>query len=345
MPVFEADGFDRHEQVVFASDPDSGLKAIIAIHDTRRGPALGGCRYWHYADERAAVTDVLRLSRGMTYKAAMADLPYGGGKSVVLADPARPKSPELMRALGRAVERLGGRYIVAEDVGTSPADMAEVRRETGFVSGLAEGGGDPSPATAHGVWRGIHAAVNHRLRRNDLAGLKVAVQGLGHVGYHLCRHLHEEGVRLFVTDIRAESVARVADEFAAVPVAADAIYDVDADVFAPCALGAVVNDDTVERLRVSVVAGAANNQLAAPRHGVRLAERSILYAPDYIINAGGLVNVHHERVAGGYDRARAYAHVARIERTLADVFARAARDGVPTGAAADRMAEERLAAA
>ncbi|WP_029010495.1 Glu/Leu/Phe/Val family dehydrogenase [Azospirillum halopraeferens] len=344
MPVFEADAFDRHEQIVFAADPDTGLKAIIAIHDTRRGPALGGCRYWYYDDERAALTDVLRLSRGMTYKATMAGLPYGGGKSVILADPARPKTPELMRALGRAVDRLSGRYVVAEDVGTSPADMAEVRRETAHVAGLAEGGGDPSPATAYGVWRGIHAAVNHRLRRNALEGLTVAVQGLGHVGYHLCRHLHQEGARLYVTDIRRSGVERAVRDFGAIAVDADAIYDVDADVFAPCALGAVINDNTAGRLRASVVAGSANNQLAAPRHGALLADRAILYAPDYVINAGGLINVHHER-SGAYDRDTTYAHVAGIERTLADVFARAARDGVPTDVAADRMAEERLKAA
>lgn len=342
MAVFAAPGFDDHEEVVFAADPQTGLKAIIAIHDTRRGPALGGCRYWPYADEASALTDVLRLSRGMTYKAAMADLPYGGGKSVVLADPGRPKTPDLLRALGRAVERLGGRYIVAEDVGTSPADMSVVRTVTRHVAGLEEGGGDPSPATAFGVWRGIHAAVNHRLRRNTLEGLTVAVQGLGHVGLHLCRHLHRDGARLFVTDLRAETVERAADEFAALPVAADAIYDVDADVFAPCALGAVIHDGTVERLKAAVVAGSANNQLAEERHGVRLAERGILYAPDYIVNAGGLINIHHERLPGGYDRKAAFAHAGRIEETLADVFARAGRDNVPPHVAADRIARERL---
>jgi len=345
MSVFQADGFDDHEQVVFASDAATGLKAIIAIHDTRRGPALGGCRYWHYPSEQAALTDVLRLSRGMTFKAAMADLPLGGGKTVVLADPARAKTPELMQALGRAVDRLGGRYIVAEDVGTSPADMAEVRKATRHVSGLDSGGGDPSPATAYGVWRGIHAAVNHRLRRNRLEGLRVAVQGVGHVGYHLCRHLHEEGARLFVTDIRTDGVERVVLEFGATPVALDDIYGVEADVFAPCALGAVINDRTVERLKVAVVAGSANNQLAQDRHGDRLAERGILYAPDYVINAGGLINVQHERMEGGYDRAAAYAHIGRIERTLVELFGRAERDGVPPHVAADRMAGDRLRAA
>ena len=342
MTVFDSAAFDQHEQVVFASDPATGLRAIIAIHDTRRGPALGGCRYWHYPDEAAALTDVLRLSRGMTYKAAMADLPLGGGKSVLLADPNRPKTPELMQALGRAVDRLCGRYVVAEDVGTSPADMEQVRTQTRHVAGLAGLSGDPSPATAYGVWRGIHAAVNHRLRRNTLDGLCVAVQGLGHVGYHLCRHLHAEGARLIVADIRAESVERAADEFGATPVSCDAIYGAEADVFAPCALGAVINDATLPRLAVSVVAGSANNQLAEDRHGAMLAERGILYAPDYVINAGGVINVHYERTEGGYDRAAAYRHVGRIEETLADLFARAAREGVPPHLAADRMARERL---
>ncbi len=343
MPVFSASGFDGHEQVVFASDSATGLRAIIALHDTRRGPALGGCRCRDYPDEPAALTDALRLSRAMTFKAAMADLPYGGGKSVVLADPAR-KTPALMQALGRAVDRLGGRYIVAEDVGTSPRDMAEVRKETVHVAGLAEGGGDPSPATAFGVWRGIHAAVRRRLGRADLNGVRVAVQGLGHVGHHLCRHLHREGARLFVADLRPAAVARAVAEFGAVPVAVDAIRAVEADVFAPCALGAVIDDEAVACLAAAVVAGAANNQLAAERYGEALAARGILYAPDYVINAGGLINIHHERAPGGYDRAAAFAHVARIEGTLAAVFDRAERDGVPPHLAADRMARERLAA-
>lgn len=344
MTVFGNASFDHHEQVVFAADADSGLKAVIAIHDTRRGPALGGCRYWSYADDAAALTDALRLSRGMTSKAVMADLPYGGGKSVVIADAARPKSPELLRALGRAVDRLAGRYIVAEDVGTSPADMDILRTVTPHVAGLAEGGGDPSPATAHGVWRGIHAAVTHALRRNSLDGLTVAVQGLGHVGLHLCRLLHGEGARLVVTDLRPATMERAADEFGALPVAAEAIYDTDAEVFAPCALGGVINDGTVERLKARIVAGSANNQLAEDRHGARLAERGILYAPDYVINAGGLINIHHERDPRGYDRERAFAHVGRIEQTLADLFARAAASGIATHTAADRMAADRMAA-
>lgn len=343
VDVFDAPAFDGHEQVVFAADRASGLRAIIAIHDTRRGPALGGCRYWQYAHERAALTDVLRLSRGMTFKAVMADLPYGGGKSVMLADPRNPKSPLMLAALGRAVERLGGRYIIAEDVGTSPADMERIRTETGHVAGLADGGGDPSPVTAYGVFRGIHAAVRHALDGADLEGLTVAVQGLGHVGYNLCRYLHGAGARLVVTDLRATNMERVADEFGAEAVATSAIIGVKADVFAPCALGSVIDDRTADALRVRVVAGAANNQLAEGRHGAALSARGILYAPDYVINAGGLINIHHERDPAGYDRDRALAHVARIENTLDEVFDRALYDGVPPDVAADRMAEERLA--
>jgi leucine dehydrogenase len=343
MTVFSGRDFEGHEQVVFAADPETGLKAIIAIHDTQRGPALGGCRMWRYRDEGEAVRDVLRLSRGMTYKNALADLPFGGGKSVIIGDARADKSPALMAAMGRAVERLGGRYIIAEDVGTSVEDMAVVRAATQHVAGLAAGGsGDPSPATAWGVFHGIRAAVGHKLGRNGLDGLKVAVQGLGHVGQHLCRHLAEEGAELVVTDIRPEITASVARRFGARAVAPADIFDVEADVFAPCALGAVIDDATLPRLRVAVVAGSANNQLAEDRHGERLAERGILYAPDYVINAGGVINISHERDAGGYDRDRAFAHVARIGDTLATIFARAERDGVPTNLAADRLAEERF---
>ncbi|HYD31768.1 MAG TPA: Glu/Leu/Phe/Val dehydrogenase dimerization domain-containing protein [Azospirillaceae bacterium] len=347
--VFGAPDFDGHEQVVFAADRQTGLKAIIAIHDTSRGPALGGCRLWPYVSEDEAVRDVLRLSRAMTYKAALAGLSLGGGKSVILADPDIPreafKTPDLMRAMGRAVERLHGRYIVAEDVGTSVEDMGWVRRETAWVAGLpvaVGGSGDPSPATAYGVFRGIVAAVHHRLRRNTLEGLTVAVQGLGHVGWDLCRRLVAAGASLFVSDIRPEVVARAVGEFHATPVAADAIVDAPAEVFAPCALGAVINDHTIGRLKAVIVAGSANNQLAEPRHGQTLAERGILYVPDYAINVGGLINVAAERDPAGYDRDRTFAAIERIPDTLAAIFQEAEHAGIPTSVAADRLAEARL---
>jgi leucine dehydrogenase len=347
MSVFSIPDFDSHEQVVFVSEPESGLRAIIAIHDSSRGPALGGCRMWQYVTEAEAVRDVLRLSRGMTYKNAMADLPFGGGKSVIIGDARTGKTPELMAAMGRAVDRLNGRYIIAEDVGTSVGDMAVIRNVTPYVAGLAEGGsGDPSPATAYGVFMGIRAAVSWRLRRNALDGLRVNVQGLGNVGWHLCRHLADQGVRLTVTDIRPEKVERAADEFRATPVAPDAIFDAEGDVFAPCALGAVINDATLPRLKVAVVAGSANNQLAENCHGAGLTERGILYAPDYVINAGGVINISYERQGDGarYDREAAFAHVGRIHDTLLTIFSRAERDRVPTSLAADRIAEERFRA-
>ena len=344
MAVFSLQDFDGHEQVVCASDPDSGLKAIIAVHDTARGPALGGCRMWNYASEDLAVRDVLRLSRGMTYKNALADLPFGGGKSVIIGDSRADKTPELMAAMGRAVERLAGRYIIAEDVGTSVEDMATVRSVTRHVAGLRDGSGDPSPATARGVFMGIRAAADYRLRRNSLDGLRVNVQGLGHVGWDLCRQLAGEGARLAVSDIRRDTVERAVEAFGATPVDAEQIYDVEADVFAPCALGAVIDDDTLPRLKVAVVAGSANNQLAESRHGTGLARRGILYAPDFVINAGGVINISYEfgRNGQGYDRAAAFAHVDRIHDTLLRIFQRADAEGIPTNIAADRIAEERF---
>lgn len=346
MPVFESRAFDDHEQLVFVSDRRSGLRAIIALHDTRLGPGLGGCRLWTYDSEADAIDDALRLSRGMTYKNALAGIPFGGGKSVILRPAGTDKTPALMQAMGTAVDRLGGRYIVAEDVGTSVEDMAEIARRTAHVSGLDSGGGDPSPVTAYGTFIGLRASVARRLGRSDLRGLRVAVQGLGHVGQHLCRHLHEAGARLLVSDLRGEAVQEMVDRYGAEPVPADAILAAEADVFAPCALGGVIDDAALDRLKVAVVAGAANNQLAEDRHGAALAARGILYAPDYVINAGGVINVAHEVLyRGDYDRDRVMAHVGRIAGTLDDVFALADRDGVPTSTAADRLAEQRLEAA
>lgn len=353
MSVFAKADFDAHEQVVFVSEPQAGLKAIIAIHNTSRGPALGGCRMWNYAHEDDAIADALRLSKGMTYKSALAGLPLGGGKSVIIGDARTQKTPELLQAFGRALQNLGGRYVAAEDVGTSTDDVMEMRKATGFVAGLpgvVQGGsGDPSPATAMGCFLGLKQAVKHRLGRDDLRGLKVAVQGLGHVGEYLCAHLHEAGAQLVVSDIRADLVDRMMQAFGAIPVAPEAIYDVEADVFAPCALGAILNDATLARLKAKVIAGSANNQLAEARHGNDLMKMGILYAPDYVINAGGIINVSYERATfdpatrgQGFDAEAAAAHVAKIPGTLAEIFTRSERTGLPTAIVADQLAEERF---
>ena len=347
MPVFNHPEFDAHEHVAFHVDPASGLRAIIAVHSTRLGKALGGCRMWPYVDEAAALTDVLRLSRGMTYKAAMAGLPQGGGKSVILGDPRHDKTPALIRAMGRFVDRLGGLYVVAEDSGTSVADMRLMAELTPHVGGLADAQaqaagrtGDPSPATALGVFIGLKAAVRHALQRDELSGLKVAVQGVGNVGYRLARHLHESGAQLWVTDLHEPAVHRCVQEFGATPVAMDAIHALEVDVYAPCALGAVLNDRTIPQLKARVVAGAANNQLARPAHDHQLQSRGILYAPDYVINAGGIIDIYYE--GPQYDDAVVNAHLHRIGRTLAEIFERSGREGRPTGEIADLMAQEIL---
>ncbi len=341
MSVFDHHEFDDHEQVVFCHDAASGLKAIIAIHNTNLGPALGGCRMWPYADEAEALTDALRLSRGMTYKSALAGLAYGGGKSVIIGDPRRDKSEALFRAMGRFVDSLNGRYTVAEDVGISVPDVETMARETTHVAGVTSGGaGDPSPATAYGVFMGIKAAAKHRLGVENLKGLRIAVQGVGHVGYYLCRYLAAEGAELLVADIAQDSLDRVVREFDAQVVAPDAITTAAVDIYAPCALGATVNDETLPQLQAAIVAGSANNQLAEARHGAALRERGILYAPDYVINAGGVINISHE--GPGYDEGKAFAHVAQIHDTLLEIFRRAETAKMATSEAADRLAEERF---
>lgn len=359
MSIFSHSDFDGHEQVCFFSDKQTGLRAIVAIHNTNLGPALGGCRMWNYATDDEALTDALRLSRGMTYKAAMANLPLGGGKSVIIGNSQTQKTPELLRAMGDAVEKLGGRYIIAEDVGTSVEDMCAIQQRTQHVAGLPaktqvgsdRAGGDPSPVTAFGVFTGIRAAIAYRLDRADLSGLTVAVQGLGHVGYHLCKQLHEAGANLIVTDIRQDKIHQVMQEFGARAVALEDIYSVQADVFAPCALGAVLNDETIPQLKVQIVAGSSNNQLAEERHGKALMDRGILYAPDYVINAGGLINAayeQHEKILPhirSATRQDALNHVAQIQDTLQDIFVRAEKSGIPTSEAADRIAEKRFGSA
>ncbi len=343
MSVFTAKSFRNHEQIWFHQDLASGLAAIIAIHDTTLGPALGGCRYWSYDNEDAALDDVLRLSRGMTYKAALAGLSFGGGKAVILAPNCGEKSPALFQAFGRFVHSLAGRYITAEDVGTSPADMEIVHGITPYVAGVVAGGagdGDPSPATAWGVFHGLRAAVAARLGRADLQNVHVAVQGLGHVGGHLAQYLSDRGALLTVADLDTDRLAWAKRDLGAKVVDVNAIYDVAADVFAPNAMGAVLNDATIPRLAAKVVAGSANNQLAEDRHGADLAARGILYAPDYVINAGGIINISHEGRA--YSRDEAMAHCVRIHDTLAEIFERAKRESRPTNEIADQLAEERI---
>ncbi len=340
MAVFDHPDFDDHEHVSHFFDRASGLRSIIAIHNTNLGPALGGCRMWSYDSDKEALTDVLRLSKGMTYKAAITNLALGGGKSVIMGDAKTDKSEALMLKMGRAVERLGGRYIVAEDVGTTVPDMDIVRRETQHVAGLSGGAGDPSPSTARGCFVGVRAAAKHKLGKDSTQGLTVAVQGLGAVGYSLCDFLAKDGAKLIVTDISEDAVKRAVDEFGATAVAPDAIYEADADVFAPCALGAGINDDTIPVLKFSIVAGSANNQLAEERHGEALRARDILYAPDYVINAGGLIDV--ARMPLGIDTAAATAKLDQIYDTLIEIFARADREAKPTSEIADRIAEERF---
>ncbi len=347
MSVFSAPDFDNHEQVVFFSDKHSGLRAIVAVHSTALGPAVGGCRMWNYASEEEAVKDVLRLSRGMSYKNAMAKLGLGGGKSVIIGDSKKDKTPELMKTFGRAIDRLGGIYITAEDVGISVEDMQLAATETKYVAGLNTGeaaSGDPSPFTAHGVFHGIKAAVKHRLGKDKLDGLRVVVQGLGHVGYNLCRELHEAGAMLVVTDIHEGNVDRVVKEFGALSVHVDDILKQEGDVLAPCALGAILNDETIPHLNVPIVAGASNNQLARAKNGEDLRARGILYAPDYVINAGGIIQVANEVHGRKTTPEGGMCKVEEIEGTLLEVFAEAEREGLPTSEVADAIAERRIAA-
>ncbi len=342
MEIFELLAGHDHEQLVFCHEPSSGYRGMIAIHNTTLGPALGGTRYWHYKSEHDAVIDALRLSRGMTYKAAVAGLALGGGKAVVMADHGTEEREAIFRAHGRFVESLKGRYITAEDVGTSPADMDYIHLETEHVVGLQGRSGDPSPVTSYGVYRGVKACAKTVFGSDSLAGKTIAVQGCGHVGYNLCRFLYEEGARLVVTDIDTEKVKRAVEDFRARAVGLDEIYGVQAEIFSPCALGAVINDTTVKQLKVRIVAGGANNQLAEERHGDMLEEKGILYAPDYVINAGGLINVNSE--LEGWSAERAERKAGEIYDTLLRLFALAKEEGLPTYRAADRLAERRIEA-
>lgn len=345
--IFEHLPFADHECVMAYSDPRAGLRAIIAIHSTALGPAAGGCRMWPYADSALALADVLRLSAAMSYKNALAGLPLGGGKSVIIGDPRRAATPALLAAFGRCVEELNGRYWTAEDVGIGIEEVEELAKSTQYVFGRRGGRmrtGDPSPFTALGCFHGIHAAVAHKLGRTDLAGIRVAVQGLGSVGYELCKLLHAAGARLVVTDVSSSAMARVAHDFSAMTVDPEVIFDQDVDIFSPCALGGVLNDGTIARLRAKVVAGAANNQLMSPRHGTALAHRGILYAPDYVVNAGGMHNASGD-ILGRYQVTDVTRRISGIYALCMDIFERAAREQRCPEEVADEMARERLSAA
>lgn len=344
MEIFKYMEKYDYEQLIMCQDKESGLKAIIAIHDTTLGPALGGCRMWTYASEEQAIEDALRLARGMTYKNAAAGLNLGGGKTVIIGDPFKDKNEEMFRALGRFIQGLNGRYITAEDVGTTVSDMDMIHEETNFVTGISPAfgsSGNPSPITAYGVYLGMKAAAKEAFGEESLKGKKIAVQGLGNVAYTLCEYLHKDGAQLIVTDINQKAVDRVVENFGATAVAPDEIYKQEADIFAPCALGAIINDETIPQLTAKVIAGSANNQLQESRHGQILHEKGILYAPDYVINAGGVINVADELY--GYNRDRAMKRVETIYDSLKKIFAISKEEDIPTYAAANRLAEQRIA--
>ncbi len=346
MSVFEMPDFDGHEEVHFFTDKATGYRGLIAIHDSTLGPACGGTRMWAYADSSAALTDALRLSKGMSYKNAMAELPLGGGKAVIIGDARKAKTPALMRAHARAVESLGGRYVTAMDVGMTEDDMATIASVTKHVAGYEQPGktgGDPSPMTAWGVFCGIRAAVKFQLGKSDMKGLTVAVQGVGNVGYDTARHLKDAGAKLIVADVNAANLER-ARALGATVVATDDIHAVEADVYAPCALGAVLNDKTIPEIKAKVIAGGANNQLARPEvHGAKVAARGILYAPDYVINGGGIIRVCGQIYNWTDEAIRAKTE--RIGVTLAEVFTAAKAEGKPTHEVADRIARGRIEAA
>jgi leucine dehydrogenase len=343
MKLFDTLAEMGHEEIVMCSDPSIGYKGILAVHSTKLGPALGGTRFWQYATDEEAITDALRLSRGMTYKNAVAGLHLGGGKSIIIGDNKTKDREKIFRAHGRFVETLGGRYITAEDVGTSTRDMSYVQLETKHVAGLAGKSGDPSPVTAHGVFRAVEASANRKWGSDSLKGKTVAVQGCGSVGSYLAGELHKAGAKLIVSDIDAAKTARVEKATGAKVVQGDAIFSADADIFSPCALGGIINDKTIPKLKVQIVAGGANNQLLEERHGDELQRRGILYAPDYVANAGGVINVYGEVV--GWDAQRALDKADDIYDTILKVFDIAEAKKIPTYEAADRLAEQRLAEA
>jgi len=342
-PVIGQMQLHNHEQVVFCNDNETGLKAIIAIHNTVLGPSMGGVRMWKYNNELEALNDALRLSRGMTYKSAVAGLNLGGGKAVIIGDSRKDKNEKFMRKFGQFVNSLGGKYITAEDVGIGTDDMLQIKKETDYVSGLPGKSGDPSPFTALGVYCGMKAAANEKWGTDNLSGKKVMVQGIGHVGENLVAYLTKDGAKVYISDIAEDRLAEVAKKYNAQVVPLDKVYDVNMDIYAPCALGATVNSDTLKRLKCAIICGAANNQLADEAiHGVELTQKGILYAPDYVVNAGGIVNVYWELF--DYDKNKVIAQAENIYNTTLRIFKIAKEENIPTYIAANRIAEERIAA-
>ena len=345
-PVIGQMGLYNHEQILFCNDNATGLKAIIAIHNTVLGPSLGGTRMWNYNNEMEALNDVLRLSRGMTYKSSVAGLNLGGGKAVIIGDPKKIKNEALLRRFGKFVDSLGGKYITAEDVAMTSHDMEIINMETDYVSGLPEnmgGSGNPSPVTAYGVYVSMKASAKETWGSDSLSGKKVLVQGIGHVGEVLVEHLTKEGAKVFIHDISEERLKIVSAKYKAEVVSADTMFDLDIDVYAPCALGATVNDETLSRLKCKIICGAANNQLAdEQKHGEMVGKKGILYAPDYVVNAGGIINVYYE--LEGYNRERALSHAEKIYTTTFNLFQLAKKEGIPTYMAANRLGEERIEA-
>jgi leucine dehydrogenase len=336
------------EQIVYCNDPKVGLRAIVAMHSTALGPATGGCRMWNYANEGEALTDVLRLSKGMTYKAATAGLNWGGGKAVIIGDAKTQKSPEMMKRFGEFVERLGGHYITAKDVGIGSEDLKHVKKSTKHVLGIdGEPGssGDPSPATAWGVYHGMKSAAKEAFGSPSLKGLTIGLQGLGSVSYYLLEHLAAEGAKVVGCDIDQTVIDRAVKKYGIETVSPNSIFDVACDIFSPSALGGAINRETLPRIKAKVIAGAANNQLATPEIGSELTKKGLVYAPDYVINGGGLINIYYEAMPGGYSRQKAFAHVERIGQTITQILERAKAENQPTSLIADRLAEERVAKA
>ena len=348
MAAFDDSAFDNHERVVFCHDANTGLKAIIAIHSTALGPAAGGTRLWSYANDDEALHDALRLSQGMSYKNAMAGLKFGGGKAVIIKSEGFSGADALYERYGEFVDQLNGDYVTAEDVGMSVEIMEKVAKTTKYVAGLAQqggqAGGDPSPKTSFGIFTGIEAAVRFKLGNESVNGLTVAVQGVGHVGYFLCKYLHEAGAKLIVADIDGERVQRVADEFGARGVGLNELLSQEVDVIAPCALGAILNERSIPQLKAAIIAGGANNQLETPEDGQRLHDAGILYAPDYVINGGGIINVASEYYADATDE-EVFDRIAAIGPRLTDIFKESAATGQPTNVVADAQARKIIASA
>jgi leucine dehydrogenase len=344
--VFEKIQSEDFEQIVYCNDPRVGLKAIISLHSLVLGPATGGCRMWDYASEEAALIDVLRLSKGMTYKASISGLNWGGGKAVIIGNPKTHKTPQLFERFGEMVHRLGGNYITAKDVGTGSEDLACMKKKTPYVLGIeGEKGssGDPSPATAWGVYHGIRSCAQFVFGTNSLKNIKIALQGLGSVSYYLLEYLVADGAKVVGCDIDPAMVERAVRKYGIEIVSPDSIYDVECDIFSPAALGSSINSQSLPRIRAKIIAGAANNQLATPQEGYELLNRGIIYAPDYAINAGGLINIYYEDPArGGYSRTRSFEHVAQIGNTIKNILERARAEKLPTHLVADQIAEERI---